>query len=221
MIGPNEQVKEAPSIKNKVPNAIDAAKLASAEAKVIKMKEKKLIAMDAARQKAEQRLMKAASAAHKRKEKEKASSLAKKKTIRLAKAPKTTTNQDAPYLNERIVESAWRVQGNKKLNPFISSLFPHVQGNKKLPPKSLLREEYVSSQRKEKTTPASPSVTDRIDSSVDINCGFENNNGDEYEFLNSDAEEGDPEDPFLQNENISQEFTEFNEDIDANATDLQ
>ena len=124
-------------------------------------------------------------------------------------------------MNERIVESAWRVQGNKKLNPFISSLFPHVQGNKKLPPKSLLREEYVSSQRKEKTTPASPSVTDRIDSSVDINCGFENNNGDEYEFLNSDAEEGDPEDPFLQNENISQEFTEFNEDIDANATDLQ
>ena len=85
----------------------------------------------------------------------------------------------------------------------------------------MLREEYVSSQRKEKTTTASPSVTDRIDSSVDINCGFENNNGDEYEFLNSDAEEGDPEDPFLQNENISQEFTEFNEDIDANATDLQ
>ena len=78
MIGPKELVKESPSIKIKVPNAIDAAKLASAEAKVIKMKEKKLVAMDAARQKAEQRLMKAASAAHKRKEKEKASSLAKK-----------------------------------------------------------------------------------------------------------------------------------------------
>ena len=59
MIGPNEQVEEAPSIilasadasfvasiASNASNAIDAAKLASTEAKVIKMKEKKLIAMD-------------------------------------------------------------------------------------------------------------------------------------------------------------------------------
>ena len=96
MIGPNEQVKEAPSIKNKVPNAIDAAKLASTEAKVIKMKEKKLIAMDAARQKAEQRLMKAASAAHKRKEKEKASSLAKKKNNSPGKSSENDNKSRCP-----------------------------------------------------------------------------------------------------------------------------
>ena len=81
MIGPNEQVKEAPtSIASSIAsNAIDAAKLASTEAKVIKMKEKKLIAMDAARQKAEQRLMKAASAALKKKRKRRPARWPKKK----------------------------------------------------------------------------------------------------------------------------------------------